>query len=248
MEISFFDYAKQALGYSFDTEEFCRYLAFHERDFVEDLKAIAFFLESFLDPENIQKSIRSSVNSEGYSGKMIMKSGDKTIKLYAVIDISGICFIKIGINDSVQKFENKDALISALNSLKKRFSAPITASEKTASDFNHALSEFLKYCNTLLAERFKKPREDMSWHYILEPISGSRYVKLVNGSMLLSDDEQPPKSLSNYTSRSAWAFIDKTNGDILKPASWSAPAKHARANIYNKDTWGNVTSYGPKYL
>lgn len=34
------------------------------------------------------------------------------------------------------------------------------------------------------------------------------------------------------TSRgSAFAFVDMTNGDILKAASWKAPAKHARGNI-----------------
>lgn len=32
-------------------------------------------------------------------------------------------------------------------------------------------------------------------------------------------------------SRSALGFIDLNTGDILKAASWSAPAKHARGNI-----------------
>jgi hypothetical protein len=32
--------------------------------------------------------------------------------------------------------------------------------------------------------------------------------------------------------RSAFAFINRTNGDVLKSASWSAPAKGARGNIY----------------
>lgn len=30
---------------------------------------------------------------------------------------------------------------------------------------------------------------------------------------------------------SAYVFVDLTNGDILKPESWKAPAKHARGNI-----------------
>jgi hypothetical protein len=33
------------------------------------------------------------------------------------------------------------------------------------------------------------------------------------------------------SSRSSWAFVDKKNGDIFKPASWAAPAKHARGNV-----------------
>ena len=36
--------------------------------------------------------------------------------------------------------------------------------------------------------------------------------------------------------RSAFAFVDKKTGDVLKPASWSAPAKHARGNIFDEST------------
>ena len=49
--------------------------------------------------------------------------------------------------------------------------------------------------------------------------------------------------------RSAWAFIDKTNLDVLKPASWKAPAKGARGNL--KDSSGGMSRIqwtGPMYL
>jgi hypothetical protein len=49
--------------------------------------------------------------------------------------------------------------------------------------------------------------------------------------------------------RSAWAFVDKTTGDVLKAASWKKPAKHARGNIF--DEWNGLKSvgpYGPAYL
>lgn len=50
-------------------------------------------------------------------------------------------------------------------------------------------------------------------------------------------------------SHSAWAFIDLTNGDILKPASWAKPAKHARGNILAEDHGVSaVGPYGPHYL
>lgn len=35
--------------------------------------------------------------------------------------------------------------------------------------------------------------------------------------------------------RSAFCFVDLSNGDIYKCASWSAPAKHARGNIREGD-------------
>ena len=34
---------------------------------------------------------------------------------------------------------------------------------------------------------------------------------------------------------SVYCFVDKTNGDVLKPAGWYQPAKGARGNIYNDD-------------
>lgn len=48
---------------------------------------------------------------------------------------------------------------------------------------------------------------------------------------------------------SAWAFIDLSNGDVLKPASWAKPALKARANIFSEDYgMSGVTKYGPNYL
>lgn len=45
-----------------------------------------------------------------------------------------------------------------------------------------------------------------------------------------------------------FAFIDR-NGDVLLPASWTAPAKHARGNIFDDDNGlGSMTPYGPAYL
>jgi len=37
-------------------------------------------------------------------------------------------------------------------------------------------------------------------------------------------------------SRSAWAFVDKETGDVLKPHGWKGPAKNfARGNIFDDD-------------
>jgi len=48
---------------------------------------------------------------------------------------------------------------------------------------------------------------------------------------------------------SVWAFINTLNGDILKPASFKAPAKHARGNLYDdKKGLGSIGPYGPAYM
>ena len=47
---------------------------------------------------------------------------------------------------------------------------------------------------------------------------------------------------------SAYCFINLKNGDILKPASWNAPAKHARGNIFDTSSWKNCGPFGVTYL
>lgn len=48
---------------------------------------------------------------------------------------------------------------------------------------------------------------------------------------------------------SAWAFISLDGGAILKPASWSRPAKYSRGNIFNSSNGlKSITWTGPMYL
>lgn len=44
-----------------------------------------------------------------------------------------------------------------------------------------------------------------------------------------------------------YCFIEKSTGNVLKAATYSAPAKHARGNIYEIGNEG-VERYGAKYL
>ena len=85
-----------------------------------------------------------------------------------------------------------------------------------------------------------KNHEDNEYHDFMKKTlvieKGRKYARIV-----VAD--------ANGASRSAWAFIDLSNGNILKPASWAAPAKHARGNIY--DEYGGMKylgPYGPAYL
>lgn len=59
---------------------------------------------------------------------------------------------------------------------------------------------------------------------------GKRYAKVIRGG-------------------SVHCFVDRENGDVLKAASWNAPAKHARGNIYDaKNGLGWMREFGPAYL
>jgi hypothetical protein len=50
-------------------------------------------------------------------------------------------------------------------------------------------------------------------------------------------------------SKSVYCFIETTTGDVLKAASWKAPAKIARSNIFDEGNGLNgVNQYGAIYL
>ena len=68
----------------------------------------------------------------------------------------------------------------------------------------------------------------------IEATIGNRYAKLI-------------KSYGGQN-RSSYGFIDLTNGDLLKAASWNAPAKHARGNIFAPDPLAGCGPYGLAYL
>jgi hypothetical protein len=64
------------------------------------------------------------------------------------------------------------------------------------------------------------------------------------------------KYIRLWSGTSCWGFISRVDGDLkgapikkgdlLKPATWKAPAKHARGNII--DGTARWSEYGPEYL
>jgi hypothetical protein len=48
--------------------------------------------------------------------------------------------------------------------------------------------------------------------------------------------------------RMVYCFVRLENGDILKSATWRAPAKHARGNIFAVNPLGGLSQYGATYL
>lgn len=48
---------------------------------------------------------------------------------------------------------------------------------------------------------------------------------------------------------SVHVFVNMQNGDVLMPAGWRGPAKHARGNIYDEHNGLKMMGpYGPAYL
>jgi hypothetical protein len=47
---------------------------------------------------------------------------------------------------------------------------------------------------------------------------------------------------------SAYCFIERATGNVLKTATWKAPAKHVRGNILEGPEKFGLTQYGAVYL
>ena len=97
------------------------------------------------------------------------------------------------------------------------------------NDIDIAIDSFVNKCRVLVREN---GRDKLG--YDLEIGGGRKYTKII---------------MNTGNQKSVWAFIDRTNGDVLKAATWRAPAKHARGNLY--DPYGgmlNINWTGPAYM
>ena len=62
--------------------------------------------------------------------------------------------------------------------------------------------------------------------------TGKRYYKIVQQEF---ETWEKSKYYGQYRDGSVHAFVDKETGDVYKPASWAAPAKHIRFTFQNVD-------------
>jgi hypothetical protein len=102
--------------------------------------------------------------------------------------------------------------------------------------------QFVEALNTFVAGCFKISNDYREQHYPNQPVVtfesnfGRRYNRIVRAD-------------AGGGQRSVHCFVDMTNGDVLKPAGWASPAKHARGNIFDEaNGLGSMGEYGPAYL
>jgi hypothetical protein len=84
---------------------------------------------------------------------------------------------------------------------------------------------------------------------------GPRYVRIWGWDLVWIDRNDHSKGWTRLyhdgqrPARRIHTFIDKLTGDILKPATWKAPAKHPRGNLFDESNGlAHVTPHGPAYL
>lgn len=107
----------------------------------------------------------------------------------------------------------------------------MTNEQRTSADFAETLRKFVEIAQSIIDERWTG-KESYKPTLSIDP-NGRKYARIVR---------------KDPASRSVFCFVDMTNGDILKSASWNTPAKHARGNIYNNNPENAITEYGAKYL
>lgn len=101
--------------------------------------------------------------------------------------------------------------------------------EEDEPDFDTAFFSFFQGCAEInhISSRLHFPNNPISEFSFKK---GRRYMKVVRDT-------------------SVHCFVDIQNGDVLKAASWNAPAKHARGNIFDDNNGlGSMGDYGPAYL
>lgn len=126
---------------------------------------------------------------------------------------------------------------------------PTTPKSKTAAKDDNEIDAAIKAFVTEISDRtalYDERHYDSLWasaiaaghdRYTSYAVKwGRKYAKIVTGT-----------TTSNRHG-SVFCFVDRTNGDILKAASWKAPAKHARGNVLRDDRLGAVGRFGANYL
>jgi hypothetical protein len=112
------------------------------------------------------------------------------------------------------------------------------ATVHTAEEFAAALAGFLAASQKKVNERFAQYSGHQRGEIQTE--TGPKYIRVIDASFV---NEQE-------SSRSAFCFINRTTGDVLKPAGWKGPEKrNPRSNIFADDFGASgITGYGTTYL
>ena len=108
---------------------------------------------------------------------------------------------------------------------------------KNGLSFDDAMDNLLGKIQENYDERYMGSSVEKKLDLTLRP--GRKFIKVVEGSRV-------------------WGFIAKVDGthkgvpmlkgDILKAATWSAPAKHSRGSIFDKEMHKSFSWTGPNYL
>ena len=115
----------------------------------------------------------------------------------------------------------------------------VTKTQKTTTKNGLSFDDAMDVLLEKIQEDYSKLGMTHRTSLDLELRPGRKFIKVVEGSRV-------------------WGFIAKVDGihkgipmlkgDILKAATWSAPAKHSRGSIFDKEMHKSFSWTGPNYL
>jgi hypothetical protein len=97
---------------------------------------------------------------------------------------------------------------------------------KNFTPFEEALEDFRATAEGILRDHFARNDFTFAVPTIEIATGGRKYIKLIRG------ENDPVTGEPRPHNRSVHSFVEVATGDIFKAASFKAPAKHARGNIY----------------
>ena len=99
-------------------------------------------------------------------------------------------------------------------------------------NFDTALNNWIERAQQIIIDDHKKHGFTIPYTVLSIDPGGIKFIRIV---------------ATYHNNRSVHCFIERSTGNVLKAASWKAPAKHARGNIFQVGREG-VGAYGANYL
>jgi len=111
--------------------------------------------------------------------------------------------------------------------------------------FDDALENFMNALQTMVDEYYIEKFDNLKPPDLVIH-EGHKFLKIITVD-------------NREASGRVWGFVAKVNGntkalgeyktgDIMKAATWTQPAKHARGSIFNSDPLENMGVFSPNYL
>ena len=104
-----------------------------------------------------------------------------------------------------------------------------------STEFEAALEGFRAAAEGMLRDHFAKHGYTFAIPNVEIVSKGRRFAKLIR-------TETNPKTGAKEGQTSVHSFVEIASGDIFKPATFKAPAKHARGNIYDDNGRDSMTA------
>jgi len=106
--------------------------------------------------------------------------------------------------------------------------------QRLSDEFVSHFEGFFQGCKQIVKKFYEGPNHPPERDPVLSYDLGQRYIRVVKTS---------------HGQRGVYCFVDTTNGDVLKAASWKVPAKHARGNIFDESNGlKSMNWHGAAYL